>query len=127
LGKAVFDPDGVGFPDDSAGVLGGDGMTQFGHALYALNNDIICANSSQAKGRVERANKTLQDHLVKELRLRGISTIAAGNELLPGFCSEEETHRPHPCGNPATALRPRPAAVAERRPGSADEPGKSRE
>ena len=48
-------------------------MTQFGRALHALNIDIICANSSQAKGRVERANKTLQDRLVKELRLRGIN------------------------------------------------------
>src|SRR4051795_9797022 len=37
------------------GALGGDGMTQFGRALHALNIDIICANSSQAKGRVERA------------------------------------------------------------------------
>jgi hypothetical protein len=41
-------------------------MTQFGRALHALNIDIICANSSPAKGRVERANKTLQDRLVKE-------------------------------------------------------------
>src|SRR5215813_15532084 len=49
------------------GELGGDGMTQFGRALHALNNDIICTNSSPAKGRVERANKTLQDRLVKEL------------------------------------------------------------
>ena len=45
-------------------------MTQFGRALHALNIDIICANSSQAKGRVERANGTLQDRLVKEMRLR---------------------------------------------------------
>ena len=44
-------------------------MTQFGRALHALNIDIICANSSQAKGRVERAHKALQDRLVKELRL----------------------------------------------------------
>jgi hypothetical protein len=36
-------------------------MTQLGRALHALNIDIICANSSPAKGRVERANKTLQD------------------------------------------------------------------
>ena len=44
-------------------------MTQFGRALKALSIEITCANSSQAKGRVERANKTLQDRLVKELRL----------------------------------------------------------
>src|SRR5271167_3631677 len=55
------------------GALGGDGMTQFGRALHALNIDIICANSSPAKGRVERAHKTLQDRLVKELRLAGVA------------------------------------------------------
>ena len=37
------------------------GITQFGRALHDLNIDLICANSSQAKGRVERANLTLQD------------------------------------------------------------------
>ena len=47
-------------------------MTQFGRALAELNIEIICANSSQAKGRVERScNRTLQDRLVKELRLAG--------------------------------------------------------
>lgn len=35
---------------------GGDGYTQFGRAMYELNIESICANSSQAKGRVERAN-----------------------------------------------------------------------
>jgi hypothetical protein len=39
-------------------------MTQFGRALAELNIEILCANSSQAKGRVERANRTLQDRLV---------------------------------------------------------------
>ncbi len=51
----------------------------------ALNIDIICANSPQAKGRIERAFGTLQDRMVKELRLAGISTIAAANAWLPGF------------------------------------------
>jgi hypothetical protein len=40
---------------------GSSGMTQFGRALAELNIEILCANSSQAKGRVERANRTLQD------------------------------------------------------------------
>src|SRR5499433_342370 len=70
------------------GALGGDGMTQFGRALHALNIDIICANSSPAKGRVERANKTLQDRLVKELRLAGAATLAEGNALLPAFLAD---------------------------------------
>ena len=60
-------------------------MTQFGRALAELNIEILCANSSQAKGRVERVNRTLQDRLVKELRLAGISDIDAGNDFLSGF------------------------------------------
>ncbi len=63
-------------------------MTQFGRALKALSIEIICANSSQAKGRVERANKTLQDRLEKELRLAGVSTMEAGNTFLPGFMAD---------------------------------------
>src|SRR5215217_7391124 len=73
------------FIDDAAG---GDGMTQFGRALDQLNIDIICANAPQAKGRVERANGTLQDRLVKEMRLAGISTIEAGNAFLPAFMED---------------------------------------
>ncbi len=69
-------------------VLDGFGITQFGRALSELNIDIICANSPQAKGRVERAFATLQDRLVKELRLAGISTIAAANAWLPGFMAD---------------------------------------
>jgi transposase len=64
---------------------GGDGMTQFGRALAELNIEILCANSSQAKGRVERAHATLQDRLVKELRLAGINDLDAANAFLPGF------------------------------------------
>ncbi len=46
-------------------------MTQFGRA-------VLCANSSQAKGRVERVNRTLQDRLVKELRLEEVCDMEAG-------------------------------------------------
>ena len=81
------------------GALGGDGMTQFGRALHALNIDIICANSSQAKGRVERAHKTLQDRLVKELRLAGVATLAAGNALLPAFTADYNTRFARPPAN----------------------------
>ena len=85
---------------------GGSGMTQFGRALAELNIEIICANSSQAKGRVERANRTLQDRLVKELRLESICNVDAGNAFLPGFIERfnqrfalhpakpEDLHRP---------------------------------
>ena len=64
---------------------GGARITQFGRALSELNVEILCANTSQAKGRVERANRTLQDRLVKELRLAGISDMGAGNAYLQGF------------------------------------------
>ncbi|WP_265501467.1 ISNCY family transposase [Paracoccus beibuensis] len=67
------------------GARTGYGMTQFGRALNELNIEILCANSSQAKGRVERANRTLQDRLVKELRLAGISDMETANAFLPGF------------------------------------------
>ncbi|XKM37777.1 ISNCY family transposase (plasmid) [Rhizobium ruizarguesonis] len=64
---------------------GGQGMTRFGRALSELNIEILCANSSQAKGRVERMNRTLQDRLVKELRLADICDMEAGNAFLPDF------------------------------------------
>lgn len=76
------------FRPSTQGGRTGHGMTQFGRAMNELNIEIICANSSQAKGRVERANRTLQDRLVKELRLAGISDMGAGNEFLSGFMEQ---------------------------------------
>ena len=67
------------------------GMTQFGRALAELNIEILCANSSQAKGRVERANRTLQDRLVKELRIAGVSSMEDGNAFLEGFTERFNT------------------------------------
>lgn len=69
----------------------GNGMTQFGRALAELNIEILCANSSQAKGRVERANRTLQDRLVKELRLTGISDMQTANAFLHKFVERFNT------------------------------------
>jgi hypothetical protein len=63
----------------------GDQQTQFGRAMEELDIALICANSPQAKGRVERANRTLQDRLVKELRLAGIASIDAANVWLPTY------------------------------------------
>ncbi|OIG79715.1 transposase, partial [Acinetobacter baumannii] len=63
-------------------------ITQFGRVLSTLNIDIIFANSPQAKGRVERANRTLQDRLIKEMRLEGISSIAEANAWLPCFIEQ---------------------------------------
>ncbi len=85
---------------------GGDGLTQFARALHEINVDLICANGPQAKGRIERSFGTLQDRLVKELRLAGIATPEAANAFLPSFLerynerfakppsSEMDAHRP---------------------------------
>lgn len=64
------------------------GQTQYARILNELGIELICANSSQAKGRVERANKTLQDRLVKEMRLEGIDTIEQANAWLPYFIAD---------------------------------------
>lgn len=66
----------------------GAGLSQFGRALRDLNIDSLCANSPQAKGRVERANGTLQDRLVKELRLRSLNDPAAADPFLPVFMAD---------------------------------------
>ena len=63
-------------------------ITQFGRILNELNIDIIFANSPQAKGRVERANRTLQDRLIKEMRLENISSIEEANTWLPCFIEQ---------------------------------------
>jgi hypothetical protein len=84
----------------------GSGMTQFGWAMQELDVQIICANSPQAKGRVERANQTLQDRLVKELRLRNLSTIEAGNKYLPKFCDDFNRRFAVPARSTHDAHRP---------------------
>ncbi|WP_412769665.1 ISNCY family transposase, partial [Ralstonia pseudosolanacearum] len=84
------------FYSDKAGVFRvnardnaeGRGYTQFGRALFELNIDILCANTSQAKGRVERMNGVLQDRLVKELRLRRVSSMEAANAYATTFIAD---------------------------------------
>ena len=57
-------------------------MTQFTRAMGELGTEVICADSPQAKGRVERGFDTHQDRLVKELRLRDISNMIDANRYL---------------------------------------------
>lgn len=86
----------VSFYSDKYGVFrvnaveakGGSGETQFGRAMRELGIKIIFANSPEAKGRVERVNATLQDRLVKELRLRGINDIETANAFLPEYVQD---------------------------------------
>ena len=66
----------------------GDNLTQFGRAMQELDIPILCANTPQAKGRVERVNQTLQDRLVKEMRLRRINNMQEGNTYLPEFIAD---------------------------------------
>jgi len=70
------------------GSLTGTGKTQFARAMEELGIQIICANSPQAKGRVERKNRDFQNRLVKAMRLAKISTIEAANAFLPSFLEE---------------------------------------
>ena len=63
-------------------------LTQFTRMLKTLDIQPIHANTPQAKGRVERANQTLQDRLVKELRLRRIDDIQSANAFLPEFITD---------------------------------------
>jgi transposase len=65
--------------------LSGTGLTQFGRAMKELDIELIWAHSPQAKGRVERANQTLQARLVKELHLHAINSVEAANAYLPRF------------------------------------------
>jgi hypothetical protein len=62
--------------------------THFARVLRELEIELICAHSPQAKGRVERANSTLQDRLIKEMRLRKIRTLEEANKYLPLFIEE---------------------------------------
>lgn len=68
------------------------GLTQVGRALKALGVELICANSPQAKGRIERLFKTLQDRLIKEMRLRGISSIEEGNRYVEEYIKEHNEY-----------------------------------
>lgn len=92
-------------------LAGEEPRSAFGKACARLDIGIIPANSPQAKGRVERAHGVQQDRLVKELWLRGVTTIEGANEVLrEGFtdhlnekfaqepAQKEDAHRPVPAG-----------------------------
>ena len=61
---------------------GTEPLSEFGRALSELGVELIHAHSPQAKGRIERLFNTLQDRLVKEMRLEGVSTIEEANRFL---------------------------------------------
>ena len=69
-------------PEISEQLRGEQAMTQFARAMQTLDVQLIFAYSPQAKGRVERNHGTLQDRLIKEMRLAGINTLEAANQFL---------------------------------------------
>jgi hypothetical protein len=88
----------------------GPGLSQYGRALRELNIELLCARSPEAKGRVERANGTLQDRLVKELRLRGLNDPVAAAPFLPEFMTDYNRRFAKPPAVAYDAHRPlRPA------------------
>lgn len=88
------------------GALKGDGKTQYGRTMEELGIQTICANSPQAKGRVERRNRDLQNRLVKAMRLAKIRSLEEANAFLPKFLEEfNQKFKKHP-QNPINAHRP---------------------
>jgi len=91
-------------------LAGKDPMSQFQRALEELGVRVIHAGSAQAKGRVERLFETLQDRLIKEMRLAGIRTKEEANHFLASYLPKfnrrfgrwaahpEDFHRPVPEG-----------------------------
>jgi hypothetical protein len=86
MGSLYVDRDSIyrceGVASIAEQLAGKQPQTQFGRAMEGLGVDLILANSPQAKGRVERMNGVLQDRLVKEMRLAGISDIESANRFL---------------------------------------------
>lgn len=87
--------------------------THFGQILRDLAIGFQPAGSPQAKGRIERLWRTLQDRLVVELRLRGITTRAAANAVLPEFLADYNRRFAHPPTDAHAAWRPRPRDFAD--------------
>jgi transposase len=98
----------------------GDGLTALNRVTERLGIAQICARTPQAKGRVERANKTMQDRLIKDMRLAGIEDMAAAQAFLVHFMARhnrqfavvprnrEDAHKPWEKDGPALE-----AALAE--------------
>jgi hypothetical protein len=93
---------GAGHPDALDGQVA---LSQVGRALVELGVDSIVAGSPQAKGRIERLWGTFQDRLVTELRLAGISDIAAANAFLRTYLARHNARFAVPAADPSPAWR----------------------
>jgi len=87
-------------------------ITQFGRAIKELGIELIYAHSAPAKGRVERAFETLQDRLVREMRLQNICTIEEGNAFIRTYLAKHnlkysvEPRNPHNAHLPLKSNKP---------------------
>jgi len=100
----------LGEPTVAQQVAGEKPQSQFERALAELGVTVIHAHSPQAKGRVERLFKTLQDRLVKDLRLAGLATIEAANQFVETWLSHDNRRFAVPPAQAADLHRPRPAS-----------------
>jgi hypothetical protein len=100
----IYDEDGNGI----------DALSQFARCMKELEVTVIYAYSPQAKGRVERLFGTLQDRLVKELRLKGISSIEEANRYLPEYFKKHNAQFAVMADEARDMHRPAPSAVALR-------------
>lgn len=88
-------------------------FTEFMKVTDRLGIEMIPAYSPQAKGRVERANRTLQDRLIKEFGLRGIRTIEAANAMLDEYADEHNRRFDKPPARQSDAHRTGPRGKEE--------------
>ena len=91
---------------------GAQAPTHFGRMLAALGIGFIPAGSPQAKGRIERLWRTLQDRLVSECRLRRLRTLEAAQAFVPAFLADYNRRFARPPARPQPAWRPPPRDLA---------------
>lgn len=99
-----------GEPTVAQQLAGEKPQSQFERALAELGVTVIHAHSPQAKGRVERLFKTLQDRLVKDLRLAGLATIEAANQFVETWLPRYNRRVAVPPAQAADLYRPSPTA-----------------
>lgn len=98
----------LGEPTVAQQLAGEKPQSQFERALAELGVTVIHAHSPQAKGRVERLFKTLQDRLVKDLRLAGLTTIEAANQFVETWLPRYNKRFAVPPAQAADLHRPSP-------------------
>lgn len=104
--EAIYPDKHSVFRVNKEGALGGTGITQFDRAMRELDIKVICANTPQAKGRVERRHRDLQDRLIKAMRLEKIRTLEEANRFLPSFIEDFNKRFAKPPQDPNNAHRP---------------------